>query len=91
VRAEDAVLVLSHAAPVAAVLCWQQVEFPDPRTYFVSSTKGFFNGLLPSLACPNQLTNNQSTLVTSIDLPFTMGCNVKGACALHVLLGAAHP
>lgn len=54
----------------------------------MSSTKGFFNGLLPSLACPNQLTNNQSTLVTSIDLPFTVGCNVKGVCALRAVTGA---
>ena len=45
----------------------------------MTGTKGFFNGLLPSLACPNQLSNNGSSPVTSIDLPFTVGCNVKGA------------
>jgi hypothetical protein len=59
----------------------------DPRTYFVTGTKGFFDGLLPSLACPNQWSNNGSSRVTLIDLPFTVGCNVKGvrACTGAVL------
>lgn len=78
--------MLSPASPAccfpmvtaAAVL---QVEFPDPRTFFLTGTKGFFGGLLPSLACPNQWSNNNTSPVTSIDLPFTVGCNVKGACA----------
>jgi hypothetical protein len=67
------------------LLLFSQLEFPDPRTYFVTGTKGFFDGLLPSLACPNQWSNNGSSPVTSIDLPFTVGCNVKGA---HTCTGA---
>jgi hypothetical protein len=55
-----------------------QIEFPDPRTYFITGTKGFFPGMLPSLACPNQITNNKTALATAIDLPFTVGCDVKG-------------
>jgi len=58
-----------------------QIEFPEPRKYWVLGTKGFFKGLLPSLACPNQLTNvNASSEVTSLDLPFTVSCDVVGMC-----------
>jgi hypothetical protein len=57
------------------LLLFSQLEFPDPSSYFVTGTKGFFGGLAPSLACPNQWSNNNTPPVTSIDLPFTVGCN----------------
>ena len=78
-RACCCVLTTAAVLHPLLLLLSSQLEFPDPRTYFVTGTKGFFGGLVPSLACPNQWSNNNTSPVTSIDLPFTVGCNVKGA------------
>jgi hypothetical protein len=44
----------------------------------MTATKGFFQGLLPSSSCPNQLTNDLSTPAATFDWQFSVSCTVSG-------------
>lgn len=57
------------------------MQFPDPRNFFITATKGFFLGLLPSSSCPNQMTNNATgAAANTFDWQFSVSCTVSGAC-----------